>query len=89
MIQIELHHSFVKSFDKRIKSNPKLVTKTQKRIELFKNNPANQILKDHQLIGPKHNFRAFSITGDIRIVYYQKSDKFVVFLDIGSHNQVY
>jgi len=47
------------------------------------------LLKDHPLTGKKQGLRAFSITGDVRIVYHFVSDDFVEFLDIGSHNQVY
>ena len=89
MIQTALHHSFLKSFDKRIRRNSKLSLQTQTRIELFKQGPNNPLLKDHQLTGNKRGFRSFSITGDIRIVYFLESDGRAIFVDIGSHNQVY
>lgn len=89
MIQTALHHSFLKSFDKRIGRNSKLSIQTQKRIELFKENPDSPLLKDHPLTGKKQGLRSFSITGDIRIIYHFISDNYVEFLDIGSHNQVY
>ncbi len=37
----------------------------------------------------KIELRAFSVTGDIRIVYFEINDESVLFLDIGTHNQVY
>ncbi|MBI3486516.1 type II toxin-antitoxin system YafQ family toxin [Candidatus Daviesbacteria bacterium] len=45
-------------------------------------------LKDHKLIGKKFGFRAFSVTGDIRVVY-KLINSDVWLYDIGSHNQVY
>jgi len=45
-------------------------------------------LRDHKLIGKKKNFRAFSVTGDIRVVYIIVDSNIWLF-DIGSHNQVY
>lgn len=88
-MNIRFHSAYKKAYKKRIFGNQKLDTKTVDRIKLFQQNPTNPILKDHSLQGEKSYLRAFSITGDIRIVYLPVSKKEVVFLDIGSHNQVY
>jgi len=88
-VKIELHPDFRKSYRKRIKNNSKLVTKTKGRIKLFRDNSSNPALKDHTLKGSNNNIRAFSITGDFRIIYKRVSKDHVLFLDIGSHNQVY
>lgn len=45
-------------------------------------------INDHALTGDLQGRRAFSVTGDIRVVYIELEDK-IIFLDIGSHNQVY
>jgi len=45
-------------------------------------------LHDHALTGKLAGKRAFSIAGDIRVIYVEFDD-FIVFLDIGTHNQVY
>ena len=58
------------------------------RLKLFMSNRRSPILKDHALVGMKLKLRAFSITGDIRVVYTIVDDS-VFFLDIGTHNQVY
>lgn len=86
---IELHPAFKKAYQKRIAGQPKLAAKTAERISLFKNNSRHSLLKDHALIGKKSQLRAFWITGDIRLVYFPVSKERVIFLDIGSHNQVY
>lgn len=88
-MRIERHSTFKKSFKKRILPNKKLVKKTEERIRLFLKNPQNQILRDHGLMGTKRKTRSFSISGDIRIVYRRISKDHVIFLDIGTHNQVY
>jgi addiction module RelE/StbE family toxin len=46
------------------------------------------LLDDHALKGKMKGKRAFSITDDVRVIYVE-SDNVFVFLDIGSHNQVY
>ena len=85
---VKPHPHFKKSFKKRIFSNKDLVNKVQERLEQFKQDPTSPLLKDHSLTGDMIGFRAFSITGDIRIVYYLEDDT-VRLYDIGSHNQVY
>lgn len=81
--------TFKKHFKQRIVKNLKLITQTETRIKLFKENLTNPILKDHPLTGSKKHLRSFSITGDIRIIYQPISEGEVIFIDIGSHNQVY
>ncbi len=88
-MKIERHLSFKRSYQKRIAQNPKLSAQTILRIKLFSENPTNPALKDHSLKGRKLGLRAFSVSGDIRIVYIKISENHVLFLDIGSHNQVY
>lgn len=88
-MKIEIHPDFKKSYKKRISNNPKLVLKTAERINLFQDDSDEQILRDHQLKGSKNNLRAFSVTGDIRIVYKKTSRDHIILLDIGTHNQVY
>lgn len=80
--------SFKKSYAKRIASQKNLTKKFEERYDLFELNPQNPQLRDHALIGRLHGYRSFSITGDVRVVYYVfKGD--VYFVDVGSHNQVY
>lgn len=89
MIQILYHRNFLKSYTKRIKNNSKLKLAFEQRVREFCIDPAASQLHNHQLIGQKQNFRSFSITGDIRLVYQFIDKQTVLFFDIGSHNQVY
>lgn len=88
-MEIKFHPRFKKAYKTRIAQNQKLVHQTEERIALFKSNRKNSTLKDHSLSGAKRGLRAFSITGDIRIVYIPISEEEVIFIDIGTHNQVY
>ena len=88
-MKIDFHASFHKAYKKRISRNLKLVLQVAERIELFRQNPRQPLLKDHTLTGKQSSLRAFSITGDIRIVYFSLSANQVLFLDIGTHPQVY
>jgi addiction module RelE/StbE family toxin len=86
---IELHHKFKKAYKKRIVPNPKIVTQVDERIVLFKTNKRHPLLKDHALSGKLCRLRGFWVTGDIRIVYRPITRDIVMFMDIGTHNQVY
>lgn len=86
---IHFHNSFEKSYRKRISFSKQLALKTQLKTTLFKTNTKDPSLRDHELTGIKKGLRAFSVNGDIRIIYKILSHNEVVFIDIGSHNQVY
>ena len=80
--------TFKKHYLKRIYSNKNLDFQFENRHELFTINPKDPQLKDHALGGKMKGFRSFSITGDIRVIYYIFNN-IAYFVDIGSHNQVY
>lgn len=87
-MQIKYHKEFIKNYKKRITPHPKLVSQFQKQLSKFIQNANDPILKDHKLVGKKLGFRAFSVTGDIRVVYKLINSDLWLY-DIGSHNQVY
>lgn len=87
-MKIEFTHKFIKIFKKRFSSKSKIHLKFDERVKKFAINPDDPILLDHELSGKLQGHRAFSITGDIRVVYYIFKDT-AYFVDIGTHNQVY
>lgn len=88
-MEIKKSSSFDKSYKKRVLGNASLEKKFRERSVLFLVDRSNPILKDHKLTGKKIGLRAFSVTGDIRVIYIPISIDLVLFVDIGSHNQVY
>jgi mRNA-degrading endonuclease YafQ of YafQ-DinJ toxin-antitoxin module len=85
---IELHRSFVRNYQKRIARNARLAAQYKARVKLFANGVRGAPLYDHALTESREGQRAFSVTGDVRVIYIETPTA-VVFLDIGSHNQVY
>lgn len=79
---------FKKNLQKRISPNTKLVKQFEQRLKLFAEGARDYPLDDHALVGTMKGLRAFSIGGDLRVVY-QETNEHYEFLDIGSHNQVY
>lgn len=86
-MQIQYHQRFTKRFRKLL---PSLQGKTTFAIRAFVRNPHDPRLRNHALSGRLKEFRAFSVTGDVRIIF-QEFDHYalVLFLDVGTHNQVY
>lgn len=87
-MKIYFTKDFKKSYKKRIQSNLNLVRKFEERYDLFVADSSDIALKDHALAGKLQDHRAFSVTGDIRVIYYTH-EKIIYFVDIGTHNQVY
>ena len=86
--EIFFSSQFTKSYKSLIRNNRSLQKRITQRVEIFINDKFASILRDHKLKGKKKSFRAFSITGDIRVIYEETVDSFI-FLDIGTHSQVY
>jgi addiction module RelE/StbE family toxin len=82
------HKKFIKNFQSRIALNPKLKKHFALRLQLFMDGVRDYPLDDHSLIGTMKGLRAFSVGGDLRVVYRETEDHYE-FLDVGSHNQVY
>lgn len=87
-MEIIYHKNFLKHYRKRIIPFVDIDKAFQKRLELFLQDVKHPLLHDHKLVGEKSQYRAFSVTGDIRVVYKDNKD-FIVLYDIGSHAQVY
>lgn len=89
MIEIDFHKKFQKHYFKRVKCNRNIDIIFHEKVELFVADPNCKVLNNHYLIGKMKGLYSFSITGDIRVVYQWINKEKVIFLDIGSHNQVY
>ena len=89
-MEVSFSDSFKKVFKKRVNS-----TETEPefwiRLELFINDPFDAKLKTHKLSGKLKNLWSFSIEYDLRVVFYFTKDKpkRAVFVDIGTHDEVY
>lgn len=84
--QIEFTKSFIKQF-KKLRTNQQ--ERFYERLELFKKNPQDRVLRDHALKGKYKGYRSIDIESDLRALYYVKEDVVVVFAIIGTHSQLY
>lgn len=88
MKPIRLSKYFEKSYKKRIAPIENMRNAYITSIAAFQAGERGQPLNDHVLKRKLKGKRAFSIASDIRVVY-EETEEAIIFLDVGSHNQVY
>jgi addiction module RelE/StbE family toxin len=90
MIEISFSSSFKRAFRKHIKRNIEIEDVFWKCASLFINNPFDKKLKTHKLTGNLKELWSFTIEFDLRVIFYfTDSRKKAVFIDIGTHDEVY
>ena len=89
MIEITFCPTFQRAFRKRIKGNTDLQTRFWQKIEQFQQDPFQPTLRTHKLSGKMKNTWSFSIEYDARVIFYFTDDGKAVFIDIGTHDEVY
>ena len=71
------------------RKDKKLANRIEKQILLFEENPKHPSLRVHKLSGNRENMWSISITMSIRMVYLLLEDDQALFIEIGTHEQVY
>ncbi len=89
-MEVSFSESFKKAFKKRVKST-EIEAEFWISLELFLNDPFDSSLKTHKLSGKLKDLWSFSLEYDLRVVFFFTKDKpkKAVFVDIGTHNEVY
>lgn len=83
---IVYHKNFQKKVAKLQKG--KLISLKEKLI-IFKNNPFDERLNNHPLHGKFADCRSINITGDLRLIYKKLDDSNFLFIDLGTHSNLY
>jgi addiction module RelE/StbE family toxin len=88
MIEIAFSSSFKRAL-KKVSKNKTLEKKFWDKTELFIQDPFNQSLRTHKLSGKLSQLWSFTVDYDLRVIFYFENSTHVVFIDIGTHNEVY
>ncbi|MFN2455416.1 MAG: type II toxin-antitoxin system YafQ family toxin [Pyrinomonadaceae bacterium] len=88
-MEIAFSSSFRRAFKKNVAGNASLETSFWKRVELFKTDPFDPKLRTHKLSGKLKDLWSFSVEYDLRVIFSFAGQERVVFVDIGSHKEVY
>ncbi len=89
MIEIAFSSSFKRAFKKNVAGDARLETIFWERVEFFKNNPFEPKLRTHKLSGKLKDLWSFSIEYDLRVIFSFAEQNKAIFVDIGSHKEVY
>jgi mRNA-degrading endonuclease YafQ of YafQ-DinJ toxin-antitoxin module len=89
MVEVSFSAPFKRAFKKRIKGNTELEARFWQKLEQFTADPFNPSLKTHKLSGKLKEFWSFSVGYAERVLFYFTEDEKAVFVDIGSHDEVY
>jgi len=89
-MEVSFSDSFKIIFIKRFKET-EIETEFWDRLEFFIVDPFDARLKTHKLSGKLKDLWSFSIDYNTRVVFYFTKDKpkRAVFIDIGTHEEVY
>lgn len=88
-MEVSFSSSFRRVFKKRIKGNVDLEARFWEKLEQFTTDPYDPSLKTHKLSGKLKDLWSFSVDYDERVLFYFTDDGNAVFVDIGSHDEVY
>jgi mRNA-degrading endonuclease YafQ of YafQ-DinJ toxin-antitoxin module len=88
-VELSFSSSFKRVFKKRIKGNPDLESRFWQKLEQFTTDPFDPSLKTHKLSGRLKEYWSFSVDYDGRVLFYFTDDEKAVFVDFGSHDEVY
>ncbi len=90
MYKLIFTDTYLKKEKKFIKKHPELKERYKKTLSLLINNPHHPSLRLHKLQGKLSKYYSISITMSYRIVLdLIITDKEIILLDIGSHDEVY
>ena len=89
MTEIAFSSSFKRAFRKRIAGNANAEVRFWEKVEAFKSDPFDPKLRTHKLSGKLKDLWGFSVEYDLRVVFYFVDNQRAVFVDIGTHKEVY
>ena len=90
-MEVAFSEAFKRSFRKRIKGRSNLESIYWSKLTLFIADPFDSTLKTHKLSGNLNGLWSFTIEYDCRVVFFftNKKPKKAIFIDIGTHDEVY
>lgn len=85
-MKISFHKNFIKQYNKLPDKEQKQV---KEKLTIFLENPYTEQLNNHSLKGKYLNYRSINFNGDARAIYKYLDENESVFVNIGTHHQLY
>lgn len=86
MKEIKYASHFARNYKQRIARDKQLVRDFRDSVDAFLED--RSLVDDHPLEDAMHGKRSFSVDSEYRVIYIER-DEYYLFLDIGTHEQVY
>jgi addiction module RelE/StbE family toxin len=88
-MKIEFTSSFLRSYKKIVSRRPDTAVSVLQKVVVFLQQPNSPSIGLHKLKGQLKDVWSFSVEKDLRIIVDLKDPEKILFVDIGSHDQVY
>lgn len=89
MIDVSFSSSFKRAFKRKITGNREWEKRFWQKFEVFQKNPFDASLRSHKLSGKLKELWSFSVEYDLRISFYFAEENKVIFVEIGTHDEIY
>lgn len=89
MTEIVPTSRFRKAFKRKVRGNKNLEVRFRDRVAIFQTNPFDSRLKTHRLAGQLQGLWSFSVDYDVRVVFSFAEPNRALFVDLGTHEEVY
>jgi len=86
MKSILLHKHFEKKYSRLPR---KIKDAFKERRNLFLADIHSPLLNVHALHGEHGGYQSFNVTGDIRVIFRETKEEVFLFMDIGTHGELY
>jgi addiction module RelE/StbE family toxin len=87
MKKITFSPTFQKKLKRFYRTDKKLISKIEKQLKLFQQNPRHPSLRLHKLKGEMNNVWSLSITMSFRLLFVEDNEYY--FFDMGEHSEIY
>lgn len=88
-MKVSFDPAFKRAYRKQIGPSEKLKKRFDELLPIFINDPFDPRLRTHKLSGQLEGLFSFRVDYDLRVVFYFEGGDKAVFIDIGTHDEVY
>ena len=89
MTKVAYSTSFKRSYKRKIAGDPEREARFRSKLGSFMLDPYDKSLRTHKLSGKLKDYWSFSIEYDLRVIFYFEDPETAVFVDLGTHKEVY
>ena len=90
MVEVTFYSSFKRAFKKKVKTRKAIENLFWEAVSIFVKDPFHHSLRTHKLSGKLKDLWSFSVEYNLRVLFYfEENNTKAIFMDIGTHDEVY